>query len=163
MSIKKYIKEHNELFGSIYPYELNVEMDLCNIGTDFAREGLFEEAIGMWTELIRSNKAIPEVYCNLGVSYFYGNGVEQDEEKAVHYYQLAAAKGHRFGQYNYAVALEQGNGCAKDLDKAIHFYTLAAEQHVDQAIDALIRLGVYNELNLQYYTRNFNDSSFSGI
>lgn len=163
MIIMNIIEKHNEIFGSFYPLDLSDKVDLCNIGTDFACHGMFEYAVGIWEELIQNNKATADVYCNLGVSYFYGNGVEKDEEKAVHYYQLAAAKGHPFGQYNYAVALEQGNGVAKDMDKAIHFYQKAAEKHVNQAIDALVRLGVYNELHLQHYSRNINDSSFSGI
>ena len=38
----------------------------------------------------------------------------------------------------------------------------AAESGINQAIDALIRLGEYDELYLSFYTRNPNDTSFSG-
>lgn len=104
----------------------------------------------------------PETYNNLGVSYFYGNGIEVNYEKAVHYYQKAAAAGHPFGKYNYAVALEQGKGIKSDLNRAIKLYKQAAKSGVNQAIDALIRLGLYDELYLSFYPRNLNDKSFSG-
>ena len=96
------------------------------------------------------------------MSYFYGNGIEVNYEKAVHYYQKAAAAGHPFGKYNYAVALEQGKGIKSDLNRAIKLYKQAAESGINQAIDALIRLGEYDELYLSFYTRNPNDTSFSG-
>jgi len=58
--------------------------------------------------------------------------------------------------------LEQGKGIEQNILKAIEFYQKAAEQRVNQAIDALVRLGVYNELGLAFYNRNFEDDSFSG-
>lgn len=96
------------------------------------------------------------------MSYFYGNGVEVNYEKAVHFYQKAAAVGHPFGKYNYAVALEQGKGIKCNLNRAIELYKQAADSGINQAIDALIRLGVYDELKLSFYPRNNNDTSFSG-
>ena len=34
-----------------------------------------------------------EAYCNLGISYDDGLGVEMDKKKAKHYYELAAMNG----------------------------------------------------------------------
>lgn len=138
-------------------------IELANIGTDFARNQMYSEAVECWEYILNGDFPIDSsVYCNLGVCYFYGNGVTINLEKAVHYYQKAAAKGHPFGQYNFAVALEQGKGIEQNILKAIEFYQKAAEQLVNQAIDALVRLGVYNELGLAFYNRNFEDDSFSG-
>lgn len=138
-------------------------IEISNIGTDFARSQMFTEAIECWEFIVQSNMPTnPETYNNLGVSYYYGNGVEVNYEKAVHYYQKAAAAGHPLGKYNLAVALENGNGIECDIERAIKYYTMAAENGVNQAIDALIRLGVYNELKLAYYQRNLNDDSFLG-
>lgn len=159
MEIKQYIKQYNVLFNTNYQENLDDNVQLCNMATEFARINMFEEAVGMWKELIRINKIIPEVYTNLGVSLFYGNGVKKDQGKAVHYFQKAAAQGHAFGQYNFAVALEQGKGIAKNTEKAIQFYWLAAKQNVNQAIDALIRLGVYDETYLQFMSRDINNSN----
>ena len=138
-------------------------IEISNIGTDFARSQMFAEAIECWEYIIESGMpTTPETYNNLGVSYFYGNGIEVNYEKAVHYYQKAAAAGHPFGKYNYAVALEQGKGIKSDLNRAIKLYKQAAKSGVNQAIDALIRLGLYDELYLSFYPRNLNDKSFSG-
>ena len=138
-------------------------VEISNIGTDFARIQMFTEAIECWDFIVESEKpTTSETYNNLGVSYFYGNGVEVNYEKAVHYYQKAAAAGHPFGKYNYAVALEQGKGIKSDLNRAIKLYEQAAKSGVNQAIDALIRLGKYDELSLSFYSRNLNDTSFLG-
>ena len=138
-------------------------IEISNIGTDFARSQMFAEAIECWEYIVESGMSTtPETYNNLGVCYFYGNGVEVNYEKAVHYYQKAAAAGHPFGKYNYAVALEQGKGIKSDLNRAIKLYEQAAKSGVNQAIDALIRLGLYDELSLSFYPRNLNDTSFLG-
>lgn len=128
-------------------------IELANIGTDFAKNQMYEKAVTCWEHIIESDLPVDSsVYCNLGVCYFYGNGVSIDKK--------AAAMGHPFGQYNLAVALEQGKGVEKNPSKAIHFYSMAAHNHVNQAIDALIRLGEYDELKLAYYSRNHIDDSF---
>lgn len=138
-------------------------IEISNIGTDFARSQMFTEAIECWEFIVESGMSTnPETYNNLGVSYFYGNGVEVNYEKAVHFFQKAAAIGHPFGKYNLAVALEQGKGIKTDLNRAIKLYKQAAESGVNQAIDALIRLGKYNELSLSFYPRNLNDTSYLG-
>lgn len=137
--------------------------ELSNIGTDFIRCQMFTEAIKCWEFIVESEmSAPPAIYSNLGVCYFYGNGVDVNYEKAVNYYQKAAAAGEPFGKFNFAVALEQGKGVKRDLKRAIEFYEQAAEGGVNQAIDALIRLGEYNEMYLSYLPRNLNDDSFPG-
>ena len=39
----------------------------------------------------------------LAHSYFLGEGIERDKKKAIHYYQLAAMKGHNTARYNLGV------------------------------------------------------------
>lgn len=135
-------------------------MEINNIGTDFVRSQMFSEAIECWKFLVESGMPNPsETYSNLGVSYFYGNGVEVNYKEAVYYFQKATVTGHPFGMYNFAVALEQGKGIKTDLNRAISLYKQAAEKGVNQAIDALIRLGEYNELELAYYRRNLDDTA----
>lgn len=136
--------------------------EISNIVTDFARSQMFVEAIECCEYIVESGMPTPpETYNNLGVSYFYGNGIEVNSEKAVHYYQKAAA-GHPFGKFNYAVALEQGKGIKSDLNRAIKLYEQAAKSGVNQAIDALFRLGQYDESYLSFYLRNLNDTPFIG-
>lgn len=135
---------------------------IVNIGSDFARCEMMDYAVACWQYVIDIGRGTAEVYSNLGVSYYYGNGVIQDYKKAVHYYQKAAAKNHPFGIYNLAVACENGNGTPQDLEKAIKYYKMAADKGVNMAIDALIRLGLYDEIHgFAYYGRNLNDDSFT--
>lgn len=134
---------------------------IINIGTDFARSEMYTLAVFCWRYVADLGLGNADVFSNLGVSYFYGNGVQQDYQKAVHYYQRAASLGHPFGMYNLAVACEQGKGTPVNMEKAVEFYSKAAEKGVNQAIDALIRLGLYDEINgFAFYARNLNDDSF---
>ena len=136
---------------------------IVNIGTDFARSGMMDYAVACWQYVVDIGHGTAEAYSNLGVSYYYGNGVKQDYNKAIQYYQKAAAKGNPFGMYNLAVACEYGNGTPKDIEKATKYYWMAAERGVDMAIDALIRLGLYDELHgPAFLGRTLNDNSFSG-
>lgn len=165
MNLNDILATYKSLFQNEERYNLASQGDnieVCNVGTDFASVGMFKEAIGCWEYIVAQGTANADAYCNLGVCYYYGNGVEMDKRKAVRYYQRAAALGHPFGQYNLAVACEYGQGTPKDMKKAIEFYRKAAEQHVNQAIEALIRLGIYNETYLQFYQRNLEDDSFAG-
>lgn len=74
----------NEYHNSLYYNEqwlklaLNGDVDsIVNIGTDFARSEMIEYAITCWQYVIDSGKSSAEAYSNLGVSYYYGNGVNK--------------------------------------------------------------------------------------
>lgn len=64
--------------------------------------------------------------------------------------QVVTDTGHPNGKYNLALPLEQGSGIECNKERIVKLYTTAAENGVNQAIDALIRQGVYNELYLAY-------------
>ena len=162
MSIQEALSNyHNSLYYNNQWHKLAIDGDvdsIINIGTDFARSEMMEYAVACWQYVIDTGNGTAEAYSNLGVSYYYGNGVNQDYKKAVQYYQRAAAKGHPFGMYNLAVACENGNGTPQDMDKAFKFYQMAAELGVNMAIDALIRLGLYSEtLDLAIYPRSVDN------
>lgn len=162
MSIQEALANyHNSLYYNQEWHRLAIKGDIdsiVNIGTDFARSEMMDYAVACWQHVIDNGHGTAEAYSNLGVSYYYGNGVYQDYKKAVQYYQRAAAKGHPFGMYNLAVACENGNGTPKDMDKAITFYRRAANQNVGMAIDALRRLRVDNDV-----VENRDDSSIDGF
>lgn len=166
MTLNELLKEYREcLFYDSNRYmraKNGDNIELTNIGCDFARCEMFEQAIACWQLIEAEGHANAEVYINLGVSYYYGNGVPQNEVKAVSYYLQAALLGHPYGQYNYAVACEQGNGTEKNMEKAIYFYREAANQHVNEAIDALCRLGLYDEVHgLAFYSRDLESPGFT--
>jgi TPR repeat protein len=67
-----------------------------------------------------------EAQAALARLYFFGDGVEQDDAKAAHWFGLAANAGNVGAQYAMAVLLENGQGVAKDPVKAIQWYEKAA-------------------------------------
>lgn len=161
LDLYKIEKFYNESWASLA--RQGDVITICDIATDFARNKMYETAVLCWEYLVDYYPIgnVTEAYVNLGVSYYYGNGVELDYKKAVHYYSLAAEIGHPFGEYNLAVACEYGKGHPKDMEKAIFYYNKAAKKGVNMAIDALIRLGLYNEWQLPHHPRRFYDDSFS--
>ena len=47
------------------------------------------------------------------------------------------------------------------MDVAVSYYKMAAEKHLNMAIDALTRLGVYSETQgLAFYQRSWADDGF---
>lgn len=68
---------------------------------------------------------------DLGDSYFYGDGVDQDMEKAVRLYQTAAEQGSTTAQVKLGMCYYNGNGVKKNSDDAVLWFTYAAtEGHV---------------------------------
>lgn len=161
MSIQEALSNyHNSLYYNEEWHRLAIDGDVAsivNIGTDFSRSEMMEYAVACWQYVIDTGQGTAEAYSNLGVSYYYGNGVKQDCKKAVQYYQKAAAKGHPFGMYNLAVACENGKGTPKDMEKALSFYRKAASQNITMAIDALRRLGKDGDI-----TFNETESTIEG-
>jgi len=58
---------------------------------------------------------------NIGYAYDYGDGVDKDEKKALHYYELAAMQGSVFARYSLS-GLEKKRG---NIGRAIKHYVVA--------------------------------------
>jgi len=69
----------------------------------------------------------------VGVLFEAGKGTPQDFPQAMHWYQLSADQGEKYGQYNLAQLYRTGKAGAPDLDKAVHYYALSAEQGYGEA------------------------------
>ena len=65
---------------------------------------------------------------NLGKMYEFGQGVPQDDAKAVEWYRKAAEQGYASAQKNLGVMYEFGQGVPQDDTKAVEWYRKAAEQ-----------------------------------
>ena len=76
----------------------------------------------------------------IGDYYYFGSGVEQNDESALEWYKKAAIKGHPPAQFNVGHLYEKGRGCEIDLVQAMHWYQKSAAQGNQQAIDAVERL-----------------------
>lgn len=59
--------------------------------------------------------------------YQYGLGGPADQERAFHYFSLAAAQGHLGAMYNLGKAVRDGRGTEKDEAKSIAWFRRAAE------------------------------------
>lgn len=60
--------------------------------------------------------------------YAKGDGVRQDEERAVHWWRKAAEQGYARAQNDLGVALSDGRGTEVNLAEAVLWYRKAAEQ-----------------------------------
>ena len=65
---------------------------------------------------------------NLGVLYARGQGVVQDANEAVKWFQKAAEQGYPFAQYNLAHAYVEGKVLGKDNVEAYKWFLLAGAQ-----------------------------------
>jgi TPR repeat protein len=65
---------------------------------------------------------------NLGLMYFNGRGVPQDDAEAVRWYRLAAEQGDALSQATLGFMYENGEGVPEDDVLAYMWYNLAAAQ-----------------------------------
>jgi hypothetical protein len=64
----------------------------------------------------------------LAQNYYYGDGVDQDKEKAVPLYRYAAEQGHSKAQHRYSDCCREGEFVAQDHTQALKWLRKAAEQ-----------------------------------
>ena len=65
---------------------------------------------------------------SIGDLYYNGNGVEQDYEEAMKWYQKAAAQGNAIAQNRIGNLYYNGNGVKQDYEEALKWYRKAAAQ-----------------------------------
>ncbi|MBQ5538953.1 MAG: sel1 repeat family protein, partial [Bacteroidales bacterium] len=82
----------------------------------------------------------PEGQFNLGLKYYFGEGVSQNYAKAFEWWQKAAEQGRSDAQYNLGVMYKNGEGVPKNINKAKEWYSKAAEQGYEDAKEALKEL-----------------------
>ena len=63
---------------------------------------------------------------NLGICYYYGEGVDKNLEEAVECYKLAAKQGHASAQNSLGKCYYYGKGVKKNLAEALKYYLSAA-------------------------------------
>ena len=80
----------------------------------------YAKALELWHQAGELGHATS--YFNIGSSYLQGNGVERNEKKAVHYYELAAMGGDVESRHNLG-ALEFNAG---NMDRALKHHMIAA-------------------------------------
>ncbi|MCH5216394.1 MAG: sel1 repeat family protein [Muribaculaceae bacterium] len=85
-----------------------------------------KKAAGSLQKLAVSN---PEAAYYLATLYESGNGVDQNMEKAIELYQIAADMGYGKAQCYLADIFYEGRGTDKDLISAVNLYQKASESH----------------------------------
>lgn len=108
----------------------NSEDSLANSGFDkglrAAQSGDFEVALAVWVPLAEQGDVWAQYH--LGIMHEYGEGVEENHLKAVHWYSLAAEKGLPSAQFSLGIMYDRGDGVTKSATVAVKWLTLAAEQ-----------------------------------
>jgi hypothetical protein len=94
------------------------------------------DGIGVWKKAAHSGDARGQVL--YGLCFFYGHGIEEDEEEAAKWFRLAAEQGNAQGQFSLGQCYVGGSGIEEDEEEAVKWFRLAAEQG---NADAQVALG----------------------
>ncbi len=104
----------------------------------------FDTAVAPCTKAAEQGHA--KAQYNLGVMYDIGNGVPEDDAKAVEWYSKAAEQGHAKAQYELGTMYYHGYGVLEDQPGALVWFTRAAEKGHVMAMEKLARENYMNEL-----------------
>jgi uncharacterized protein len=69
----------------------------------------------------------------VGLMYYHGRGVRQDDPEAAKWFRLAADQGDAPSQFNLGVMYAEGQGVPQDNAQAVEWYRLAADHNYAQA------------------------------
>ena len=64
---------------------------------------------------------------NLGVMHEWGNGVPQDDVKAMKWYRISAEQSHRDAQNNLGAMYSKGEGVAQNFVEALKWFVISAD------------------------------------
>ena len=76
---------------------------------------------------LAAHEGDPQAQYELAMAHIYGNGVEEDNGKALALLEKAAAQGLREAIYNLGICYHYGYGTAADVEKAFALYLRSAE------------------------------------
>lgn len=112
------------------------EKNWLDKGLEYWEKKDFEHAV----ECFREGDKAGELGCtaNLGMCYYWGNGVEADLQKAAFYNEKAAKGGIPMAMYDTGLNYEYGYGVPQNMEKSLYWLEKAAEA---EYADAFITLG----------------------
>ncbi len=113
------------------------------------QRGDYATALREWRPLAEQGDARAQY--NLGVMYYYGEGLPQDYAEAVRWYRKAAAQGHTSAQYYLGQMYETSQGVPQNYAQAHKWYNLAAAQGDEDA--RLDRSVLANKMNRALITK----------
>ena len=100
--------------------------------SDFEDSRLFsDESLGKKTAAALGD---PRLCVEIGNDYYYGERFDQNQEKAVLWYEKAAAMGDAEGECLLGYCLRNGIGCEKNEHRAFGLFALSAEKGFPMAL-----------------------------
>ena len=90
-----------------------------------------------------------DAYNNIGNAYYHGRGVERDERKADHYYELAAMQGSVYARHNIGIF----EASAGNWDRAIKHYMIAAGGGLNNSVKNIQQLYRDGHATKEDYTK----------
>lgn len=155
--------------GSILDFLVNAKYPSAFLGmADLYRNGLGvvadmamadkleKNAISIWEE--RASAGDAEALFDMGICYRQGEGVPQDNSKAVEYYTRAYEKGYKAAALNLGLMYGEGIGVKQDFAKAYELYKIAAENGIPDGFTLMGRqhyYGIGREVNYNEAVRLF--------
>lgn len=160
IAMEDYPETYKYLTGIIAEEELADAYDIAiSISSCDKLTPLPEYLIDFITELLEGeiDKGNDDAMNTLGAMYYEGHrGFEQDFEKAVYYYDMAAANGNRQAQENLGYCYYYGRVGEPDYEKAFHYFALGA---FDGHLISLYKIGdMY--LNGLYVEKNEKEAFY---
>lgn len=111
---------------------------LYEAGKELIDAERYEEAVGPIQEAAGAGHAGAQNA--LGKMYFYGNGLQESDSKAIDFFKKAAEQDHANAQFNLGWMYANGRGVEQDDAEAVRWYRKATEQGNENARAALDRL-----------------------
>ena len=108
-----------------------VAAELFEDGVAAHNRGDYATAIRLLLPLAEEGLAKAQV--NLGLLYFNGQGVPQNDAEAVKWFRKAADQGDNFAQHNLGVIYDAGRGVSQDRVEAVKWYQKAADHGLADA------------------------------
>ena len=92
----------------------------------------YREAIAIYQDDVYKDDVF--AFISLGNIFYFGNGVEVDNQRAMEYYKKAADLGSPYGMHMLGVMLSEGRGIQADYEMAMKYYEDAAAKGYIPAI-----------------------------
>lgn len=114
-----------------------------NLGVMYNKKNDYKRALGLFSKA--AEQGHPGAQCTLGLMYYYGQGIQEDHNKAAQWFTKAAkqegeaAEAAKEGLFTLAFTYQTGNGVKQDYKKAVEWYSIAAKHGYTKA---QINLGV---------------------
>ena len=106
------------------------------------------KALELWHRAAGLGNAL--AYCNIGVAYHAGNGVERDEKKAEYYYELAAMGGDVVSTYNLGIIEHHARS---NWERALKHYMIAVEFGYTRSLEEIKQMFMHGYATKDEYAK----------